>query len=52
MIVKYSTGKVNSVYSNDEAEARKESKKEANVKEPETPKKEPEKKEKSGDASK
>lgn len=40
MIIKYSTGKVGSVYSNDEAEAKKEVRKEANIKETEAPKKE------------
>jgi hypothetical protein len=51
MIIKYSTGKIGSVYSNDEAEAKKEVKKEANIKEAEAPKKEEsEKKEKPQDA--
>jgi len=40
MIIKYSTGKIGSVYSSDEAEAKKEVKKEANVKEAEAPEKE------------
>lgn len=52
MIIKYSTGKIGSVYSNDEAEAKKETKKEANVKETEAPKKEGESKKENPESTK